>query len=201
MRWGKVKIRGSFFLMAAWLNYLDRQQVFPLVLLSCLFHELGHYWAILALGGNIRLVRLTAVGAEMSLSGPLGYWREGVAALAGPGVNLALALIFCRWEWGAVFAGLNLALACFNLMPVIPLDGGRAADALLAMLFGPEWGAGIMRLLEGTAMTLLLGVGAVLWRAGGSVTLLFTALWLVIVGVSVKKNRIRACHTGGKQVK
>jgi len=201
MRWGKVEIRGSFLLMAAWLNYLDRQQVVPLVLLACLFHELGHYWAICALGGEVGMIRLTAVGAEMSLSGPLGYWREGVAALAGPGVNLVLALIFCRWEWGAVFAGLNLALACFNLMPIGPLDGGRAAGALLAMLFGPEWGAGIMTLLERTAVILLLGAGMVLWREGGSITLLFTALWLAVMAVSVKKNRNRACHTGRKQVK
>ena len=201
MRWGKVEIRGSFFLMAAWLNYLDRQQVVPLVLLACLFHELGHYWAILALGGEVRLIRLTAIGAEMSLSGPLGYWREGVAALAGPGVNLALALLFCRWEWGDVFAGLNLALACFNLMPVAALDGGRAADAVLSLLFGPEWGRRILKLLEGTAITLLLGAGMLLWRAGGSVTLLFTAFWLAIMAVSVKKSQIRTCHTGGKQVK
>ena len=201
MRWGRVEVKGSFFLMAAWLNYLDRQQVVPLVLLACLFHELGHYWAIRALGGEVGVVRLSAVGAEMSLTGPLGYWQEGVAALAGPGVNLALALVFCRWEWGAVFAGLNLALACFNLMPVGPLDGGRAADAVLSLIFGPEWGGGVLKLLERTAITLLLGAGVLLWRGGGSVTLLFTALWLAVMAVSVKKNRNRSCHTGGKRVK
>ena len=201
MRWGKLEIRGSFCLMAAWLNYLDRQQVVPMAMLACLFHELGHYWAILALGGDVKLIRLTGVGAEMSLAAPLGYWREGVAALAGPGVNLALALVFCRWEWGAVFAGLNLALACFNLMPVFPLDGGRAAGAVLSLLFGPVWGGGMLKPLEWTAMIFLLGAGVLLWRAGGSVTLLFTALWLAIMAVSVKKNQIRTCHPGGKKVK
>lgn len=201
MRWGRLEIRGSFFLMAAWLNYLDRQQLVPLVLLACLFHELGHYWAVRALGGEVRLVRLSAVGAEMALARPLGYWQEGVSALAGPGMNLVLALIFCLWDRGAVFAGLNLTLACFNLMPVGPLDGGRAAVSTLALFFGPGRAAAFLGVLEGVTVSLLLGTGVLLWKEGGSVTLLFVSLWLAIMAVSVKKNQIRTCHPGGKKVK
>lgn len=126
MRLGRIEATGGFFLLAAWLNYLDRQHLVPLAAAACLLHELGHYAAIRLLGGDIKLIRLTAVGAEMVLSGPLDYWREGAAALSGPLVNLLLASFFCRVEGGALFAGLNLALGCFNLLPVGRLDGGRA---------------------------------------------------------------------------
>lgn len=182
MRLGRVEVTGSFLLLAAWLNYLDRQHVVPLALLACALHELGHYWAIRLLGGDVERVRLTAVGAEMALSRPLGYWQEGAAALAGPGVNLALALVFCRFEWGLLFSGVNLALGCFNLMPVGGLDGGRALRCTLALAAGPDVartvGEGLGLLFTG----LLLGAGGLLAWGAGNPSLLLVSAWLAFSG-------------------
>lgn len=182
MRVGRVEAAPSFLLAAAWLNYLDRQNILPLALLACALHELGHYLAIRLLGGEVRRVRLTAIGAEMALESDLSYGREGFAALAGPGVNLVLALLFCRFEWGLTFSGLNLALGCFNLTPVGGLDGGRALRCTLALLAGPglaEWaGEWLDRLFTGV----LLGLGLLLAVGGGNFTLLLAALWLFARG-------------------
>lgn len=105
IRLGRVEITGGFLLLAAWLNYLDRSFLVPEAMLACALHELGHYLAIRLLGGDVKIIRLTAIGAEMVLDRPLGYWQEGLSALAGPGVNLLLALLACGWEDGLVFAG------------------------------------------------------------------------------------------------
>ena len=123
MRLGRVEVTGGFLLLTAWLNYLDRQGVVPLALLACALHELGHWAALRALGARVRRVRLTAVGAEMEVDRTLSYGGELLAALAGPGANLALALAFSPLTGGGLFAGLNLALACFNLLPVGQMDG------------------------------------------------------------------------------
>ena len=112
---GRVEVTGGFLLLLAWLNYLDRSFLVPMAVLACGAHELGHLLAIRLLGGAVREIRLTAIGAELVLAGPLGYWQEGAAALAGPGVNLLLALLCCQFSWGLSFAGLNLVLALFNL--------------------------------------------------------------------------------------
>ncbi len=179
MRTGRIEVSGGFLLLIAWLNYLDRQGIVPLALLACVLHELGHYAAIRALGGAVRRLRLTAVGAELELSGPLSCTRECLAALAGPGVNLLLALLACRQAGGALFAGLNLALACLNLLPVRGLDGGRALRCALTVLVSGDAaeraGEGLDLLL--TVSALALGV----WLAGecGNVTLLLTAAWLL----------------------
>ena len=200
---GRVEATGDFLLLMAWLNYLDRQGIVPMAMAACLLHELGHWAVIRLLGGQISLVRLTAVGAEMVLRCPMGYWQEGVSALAGPGVNLLLALIFCAWPGGAVFAGLNLVLACFNMLPAGRLDGGRALYCTLALLAGPEWAGRIGRCLDGIWAAVLLVCGALLARFGGNITLLLVSLWLLTAALTVKyldQNRNRTCHLTRKKV-
>ena len=128
MRLGRVEVTGGFLLLAAWLNYLDRSLLVPAALTACALHELGHILVIRLLGGNIKGVRLTAVGAELVLARPLGYWQEGLSALAGPGTNLVLALAFCGTAGGLTFAGLNLELELFKLLPG---TAGRRAGTVL----------------------------------------------------------------------
>ena len=178
MRLGRVEVTGGFLLLAAWLNYLDRSLLVPAALTACALHELGHILVIRLLGGNIKGVRLTAVGAELVLARPLGYWQEGLSALAGPGTNLVLALAFCGTAGGLTFAGLNLALALFNLAPMGRLDGGRVLYCVLALLFGPGLAGWAGRWLDRICTAALLGAGLIL--AGiGNFTLLMAAIWLL----------------------
>ena len=91
LRPGRVEVTGGFLLLAAGLNYLDRQGIVPLALLSCSLHELGHLLAIYALGGHAVCLRLSCVGAELRLSARdrLRPGAQILSALAGPLVNLA----------------------------------------------------------------------------------------------------------------
>ena len=201
MRIRKIEATASFFLLTAWLNYLDRQAVVPLAMVACALHELGHYLIIRWMGGNVKLIRLTAVGAEMVLSRPLNYWQEGAAALAGPGINLLLALVFSQWEWGRLFGGLNLVLGCFNLMPIGRLDGGRTMYCTLALLLGPDLAQRAAAWTDLVFTTLILTVGLLLFGFGGNVTLLLVAVWMAAILVSGKKKGNRSCQVGRKQVK
>lgn len=73
-----------------------------------------------------------------------GKWGEALVALAGPGTNILLALIFglaIRFFGGmidlalvrafAVIVFINMLLALFNLIPVPPLDGSKIFSTLL----------------------------------------------------------------------
>ena len=134
---GRITVTPGFLFLMAWCNYADQQGLLLPALAGCALHELGHLAAIWGLGGSVRRLRLTAVGAEIQMERPMSYPGELAAALAGPAANLAAAWLCCRAEGGALFAGLNLALGCFNLLPVGRLDGGRALHCLLSMSIGP----------------------------------------------------------------
>lgn len=195
-----ISASGPFLLLIAWLNYVDQQGLVPLAMLACTLHELGHYAAIKALGGKVKSVRLTVVGAEMVLSRELSYSKELLAAAAGPAVNLLLSLLACQIPAGHLFAGINLILAAFNLLPLSRLDGGRITKCALSLAVGwvvADWvGEWIDRVFAGV----LLGFGCFLLLKGGSPTLLITASWLSIISYGQEKAVKRACHQRNKKV-
>ena len=103
-------------------------------LLSFLLHEAGHIVACLLLG-----VRVTRVGVEWK--GPYIAHECGtdaqylLIALAGPGANLLLAVLF--WSQplsGATFGSINLIVGLTNLLPIRDSDGSHIWDALKRVL-------------------------------------------------------------------
>ncbi|MEG1943303.1 MAG: peptidase M50 [Angelakisella sp.] len=170
--------------MAAAFYYLDRQGILPWAVLACASHELGHCGAVYLLGGRVCRIRLSAVGAEMVLSAahPMGHGAQLISALAGPLANLLLAFCAARIGEGLyLLAGLNLGLACFNLLPAAQLDGGRALEHLAALLWSQRLGEGLVRALSAATVLCLLTAGAaVLWKTGTNFTLIVTAIWLAM---------------------
>lgn len=112
--------------------------VLPVALASALCHELGHLAALRAAGAKVLRFRLNAFGAEIQADTRyLSYPREILCTLAGPAVNMLLALVFARMLGNYVAAGANLLLGSFNLLPVPALDGGRALHLLVSCLRDP----------------------------------------------------------------
>jgi Zn-dependent protease len=108
---------------------------------SVLAHELGHCVVALRLGIPVRRLRLFLLGglAEISRT-PRRPAHEGMIAAAGPAVSAVLAglcglvLLFMPSDgpvWLLVLecAVANVAVAVFNLLPGLPLDGGRMLRA------------------------------------------------------------------------
>jgi len=115
---------------------------------SVLAHELGHCVVALHLGIPVRRLRLFLLGglAEITRT-PRRPAHEGVIAAAGPAVSAVLAglcglvLLVMPAEgpiWLLVLecAVANVAVAVFNLLPGLPLDGGRMLRAGVWALSG-----------------------------------------------------------------
>ncbi|WP_367127162.1 site-2 protease family protein [Saccharothrix sp. HUAS TT1] len=109
--------------------------------LSVLAHELGHSLVALRLGLPVRRLRLFLLGGVSEvMRTPTRPGHEGAIAAAGPIVSIVLAGVFglaaaaiprpdAVWLLVAQTAFANAAVAVFNLLPGLPLDGGRILRA------------------------------------------------------------------------
>ena len=128
-------------------------------LAAAAIHELGHLLALWLTGAEVCRFRLTALGAELE-TGFLQPGQTVFCAAAGPMANLLTAAVCFRWS--ARLGWCSLFLAAFNLLPMLPLDGGRILAAIC-----PDWAeqisaaAGILLLAAGIRLTLRYRVG--LW--------------------------------------
>ncbi len=108
-----------------------------------LIHELGHVAAAVGLGWTVKEVKLLPFGGviEVEEAGALPVKEEIRVAVAGPLQNAWLA--GAGWLlgqaglvdslWAEDFVRANLLLICFNLLPILPLDGGKLLQAWVSL--------------------------------------------------------------------
>lgn len=183
----RLRIGPGFILLLSVFIYFDKESLLPVILLSILFHELGHYIAIRLSGGKIKRLSLTLIGAALEFdSSAMSYVTEVRAALAGPAVSLITAWLasfagkFTQWSWLNTFAGISLVFGLFNLLPIFPLDGGRALYYALLDRFPVET-ADRIRLFIGMLMALLLLCAGFYLAMLGNIylSLILLSFWLI----------------------
>ncbi len=136
---------------------------------SLLAHEVGHLVAARAVRTDIQRVVLWPFGGiAYSDAPPSEPFAEGLLALAGPLANLVLLSLgglaasagLLRPDLYRFFVQVNLGMTAVNLVPALPLDGGRVGRAWLSSRLGFQ---------RATAVFYRVGVavGAALVAAGG----------------------------------
>ena len=122
------------------------------VFLCVILHEFGHALAARRYGIKTRDIILLPIGGVARLEKlPSNPLHELWVALAGPAVNLVIAaIIFVALKLTASFEPfamvpvtadlfferllvVNLFMVAFNMIPALPMDGGRELRAVLAM--------------------------------------------------------------------
>jgi len=140
------------------------------VLLLIFIHEMGHLIAARMVGLDVSLpLFIPFFGAAILLREmPRNAWIEAIIGIGGPilGSLGALAVTACYFYTGNnIFLALGYTgclINLFNLIPIIPLDGGRIVSAVSPWL----WIIGICilipylayRALTGSVMALVFGV-------------------------------------------
>ena len=117
-----------------------------------------------------------------------GYGRQIAISLAGPGVNLLSGWLCARAGW-YLPAGVSFGLGAFNLLPVLPLDGGQALWCGLSALFGVERADRALTGTAGMLLGLLAGAGAVMAAGYANFTLLITSGWLVWMALARRRAK------------
>lgn len=113
---------------------IDNLTFFALIVLAIFLHELGHAWATLVQGHDVKRVMIYGGGGFCERFRAVPPREEEFIVAMGPLVNLALWAIcglaqdalsgeLRYWVW--LFGQINLFLFVMNMVPVHPLDGGK----------------------------------------------------------------------------
>ncbi len=137
-----IEINASFLILLAVVllafGGLSGLLIVLLAFASVLLHELGHALVARKLNVYVSGIELSFFGgAAKMVQAPNRAHDELMIAAAGPAVSLALGgaglglAALTHFPLFALIGWINLVIAGFNLIPALPMDGGRILRALL----------------------------------------------------------------------
>lgn len=186
------------------------------MVLCVLVHEIAHALVAQAFGARVDHIALTLWGGHTTYaSDRRPGLRSATVSLAGPASNLLLAAAL----WGlaqllhplsaaAIALGmlwwLNLALAIFNLLPGLPMDGGRVLEGLLAVALREPRRGTILTAWIGRAIAAAV-IAIPLWRLtrapAGDLTSMLILVWGVLIATmlwNAASSALAAARTEGR---
>ncbi len=176
------------------LRYVISGAFVLLLYLSVLVHELSHSLVARRFGLPVRRILLYPLGGVSEIDKePPAPGQEFLVAVAGPVLSLALAGV----GWGLTkvvpattvpgvlvlqLMRANLIVGLFNLLPGLPLDGGRLLRAAVWKLTGRPQTATIAAAWGGRVLACgLLLIPVVAVAMGGQQTDLFATAWIAVI--------------------
>ena len=175
---------GAAILAAAAFLLLDLKML-TAILLPIAAHECGHLLTMRLLGLRVTAIRAELKGFCIEYLGEADGAASCFTAAAGPMAGLLYGLAasrlgcFLESETLCFSAGVSLILTLFNLLPILPLDGGRILLQLATAIFGEMWGRRISAACSLSMTGLVLTGGLLLLIKGRSAALLPASVWLL----------------------
>lgn len=203
-----IKIDPSFFIIIAFLgigrgsNLILLAEWILVVLLSVLLHEFGHAFAGRAFGLSPQ-IRLYAMGGQtswvdeielsplkhliISLAGPLaGFVLGGLVFLSAPFVlredsSQLVTVTYFDLLW------VNVAWGVFNLLPMLPLDGGQVLTSL------EEWFLRRRDKIVSHALSLIVALAITWWAFSRRwIWIAFLGIWFAYINGSFLLQKFQA---------
>jgi stage IV sporulation protein FB len=189
-----------FFILFLFASYFAGWLQQSLILFaSVLLHELGHVFTAKKMKIQVYEVELLPYGgvAIMEELSKFGGTAEAVVSAAGPVTSLAIAGVcyLCRDFSGLVELGYryNLIICIFNLLPIIPLDGGKLTRNLLIFFMGYRQATRILVMAGRAAAFILVGCNIYMLTAGGRSAALIIAAVFIYIG-TVKEEKFSSYY-------
>ena len=206
-----IKLDLKIFLLLFLFLLTSQLEMYLLLMLFAIIHELGHLAAGLILKFKPEEIKLTPVGLqiqfkvsdeEYKLNNVKSYTiKKAIIALAGPLTNfiiatimIAIAQINIELQYTYMFSLIvysNLLIAMFNLIPIYPMDGGRVVKEILSIILGKTKAYKITYMISKTVLILLTAVAsiAILYIHNIAILIIIAYLWYLEIAEIRKYNR------------
>lgn len=170
-----------FFILFFLLNNIDTYLIF---LIFVFIHEIAHLFCGILIGGIPKKLYLNPLGVSLEF---YSYGKKNSLSkicffLAGPLINLIIGFIFSFIKYDEYYKikiiYTNLALCIFNLIPIIPLDGGKILKEILKIFFNIEKSNKIVLIISKIFLVILSLIYSVLILELKNIYLLLLIIYL-----------------------
>ena len=185
----KFKVHPLFFVFWLIFAFLGDTEFILYIFIASAFHEAAHILAYTLFGAELNSVQILPFGISATVKNAaiLSCKREIICASAGPFANIVLTLL-CLIP-NSIISGTetliycSLALFTINILPVLPLDGGRILWFFLLSCFPYEKAKKITDIINTVLSSLILSVGTIAVIEYGNISLFMIGSYLVVYTV------------------
>ena len=182
------------------LYYFTSQiELYSVVLIFCVIHELGHFLAGILMGMNPEKLEIMPFGLSVSFKTKIDDYNKKIGktnlleikqifvALAGPLINLLVILIVAFLKIDTSIKQLilysNILILLFNLLPIYPLDGGRILKGILSIILGKKNSKRIVNetaIISTIVLTAIASI-AIYLLENISIFLIVMYIWIIVI--------------------
>lgn len=176
-----LKIDLKIFLFIFLFLITSQLEMYVILMIFAVIHELGHLIAGLILKFKPEEVKVTPFGLQIRFGINCNETnekvketniRKAIIALAGPLINLIIATVvviignltsnFENIYIYQIIIYANFLIAMFNLIPIYPMDGGRFLNELLKIFVGNKRAYKITYTVSKIILIILTGLASIL---------------------------------------
>lgn len=195
----KVKLNINIFLFLLLFIITNQIEIYALIMIFALIHELAHLICGIILGFNPDTLRIMAFGFSIEFKTVIDDYNKKIlksniislkkiiVALAGPIINLIIIIFGIMFNIDANIIYANLLIMIFNLIPIYPLDGGRILKNILKILYGNRKANEYINIITNVLVIIFTMLSSILVLIYENVAIL--AIIVILWGILIRENR------------
>ena len=194
----------KIFLILILFYFTNQIEIYSLIMIFAIIHELSHLLAGLVLKMKIKQITLMPVGLSIEFKIPYEdlnikilksnklELKKILIAIAGPLINIIIIfmsiILNIKLELKYLIIYSNLLIAVFNLLPIYPLDGGRIFKSAICLIKGKRKAENLINKISNIMFFLIMIVFSILIYYLKNISVLIIMVYMLYI--VTKENRI-----------